>query len=136
MSESMLIPVMLKIVINATGATRKIPPRENRIAPVTCKSFDIIRSISYYSLNKSFNIKPIENYNMTFKLKAWMIYLIGVAVVPVVAHLIIVKEWYEWDEFYFSLLGNTLLYGLVLLLFYYIGRAIYKRSWKKDQNTK
>ena len=44
--------------------------------------FAIIRSISYYSINKLFNINTGKIYNMTFKLKAWMIYLIGVVVIP------------------------------------------------------
>jgi len=55
-------------------------PAINRIIPIAfpacSRNSNIVFSISYFPLTKSFNVDS-NNTNMPFRIKAWMIYLIG-----------------------------------------------------------
>lgn len=78
---------------------------------------------------------------MTFKLKAWMIYLIDVAVIPIIVTALATgfedPQFYTVFEFYLYTLSNTVLYGGIVLGLYYAIFKIYKRSTKKkEQGTK
>ena len=100
--------------------------------PIVCK-FTIIRSSSYYSINKLFNIKTNNIHNMAFKLKAWQIYLIGVAVIP----LIIVSFGFGTGrglayDIESGVASTALIGGIVLGIYYGISKGLKK----KDQGTK
>ena len=91
----------------------------------------IIRSTQHYSLSKSFNIKTDEIYNMTFKLKAWHIYLISI---PVVTFLLV--QFYGTDYGLEYDIGasatDAVIYGGIVLGIYYL---IKHEGKKKKSNN-
>ena len=73
---------------------------------------------------------------MTFKLKAWMIYLIGVVVIPILFATLITSGYENTPSFsalYGNVLADVVLYGGIALVIYY---AIFQRFKKKEQGTK
>ena len=133
-SDSTSIPVMEEIVFNNNGETNPRKPRKAMIIPVTCISLElllIIRSILYYSLNKSFNIKPFETCNMKkYKILLLTSPFIGFVVIP----LLLCEVGIVCNDLIASIGGWILLLYGVPLLGWLLARKINKR--KKEQGIK
>ena len=66
---------------------------------------------------------------MTFKLKAWMVYLIGLGVYSIFVVGSSVEFGWVWDFGLFSIFGASIAGGIILG-FYYMIKSILKRKQK------